>query len=32
MIKSSEKTRNGRNIPQHNKCYVWQTYSQYYTK
>jgi hypothetical protein len=22
MIKSSEKTRNGRNIPQHNKCYV----------
>jgi hypothetical protein len=30
--KSFEKTRNRRNVPQHNKGYVSQTYSQYYSK
>lgn len=30
--KSPEETRNGRNIPQQNKGYVRQTYSQHYTK
>jgi hypothetical protein len=30
--KSSEETRNRRNVPQHNKDYIWQTYSQHYSK
>jgi hypothetical protein len=32
MIKISEETRIKRNVPPHNKRYIWQTYSQHYTK
>jgi hypothetical protein len=32
MTKSSEETRNRRNVPQHNKGYIQQTYSQHDTK
>jgi hypothetical protein len=31
MIKSSKETRNRRNIPQHCKVYIGQTYSQHHT-
>jgi hypothetical protein len=27
--KSSDETRNRRNVPQYNKGYIWQTYSQH---
>ena len=30
MIKSPPKSRNRRNIPQHNKSYIWQTFSKHY--
>jgi hypothetical protein len=30
--KGSELTRNGRNIPKHNKGYIWQIYSQHNAK
>jgi hypothetical protein len=30
-LKNSEKTKNRRNVSQHNKCYIRQTYSQPYT-
>jgi hypothetical protein len=29
--KISDQTRN-RNVPKHNKCYIWQTYTQHLTK
>jgi hypothetical protein len=32
MIKNSEEIQNRRNIPQHNKGYIQQTYSQHHTK
>ena len=30
MIKNSPESRNRRNIPQHNKSYLWQTHSKHY--
>jgi len=30
MIKNSPESRNRRNIPQHNKSYIWQTHSKHY--
>ena len=30
MIKNPPESRNRRNIPQHNKSYIWQTLSKYY--
>ena len=30
MIKTLQKSRNRRNIPQHNKSYIWQTHSKHY--
>ena len=30
MIKNPPESRNRRNIPQHNKSYIWQTHSKYY--
>jgi hypothetical protein len=30
--KSSDETRNRRNVPQLNKVYIWQAYSQHHTK
>ena len=30
MIKNSPESRNTRNIPQHNKSYIWQTHSKHY--
>ena len=30
MIKNSPESRNRRNIPQHNKRYIWQTHSKHY--
>ena len=30
MIKNSPESRNRRNIPQHNKSYIWQTRSKHY--
>jgi hypothetical protein len=32
MIKSSEEMRNSKNVPQYNKGYIWQTYSQHHTQ
>jgi hypothetical protein len=32
MIKSSDETRNWRNVPQSNKDDIWQTYCQHHTK
>ena len=30
MIKNPPESRNRRNIPQHNKSYIWQTHSKHY--
>ena len=30
MIKNSPESRNRRNIPQHNKSYIWKTHSKHY--
>ena len=30
MIKNSPESRNRRNIPQHNKSYIWETHSKHY--
>ena len=30
MIKNPRESRNRRNIPQHNKSYIWQTHSKHY--
>ena len=30
MIKNSPESRNRRNIPQHNKSYIWQTHGKHY--
>ena len=30
MIKNSPESRNRKNIPQHNKSYIWQTHSKHY--
>jgi hypothetical protein len=32
MMKSSEEARNRKNVPQYNKGYIQETYSQHYTK
>jgi Na+-transporting NADH:ubiquinone oxidoreductase subunit NqrF len=32
LEESSDETRNGKNVPQHNKGYIRQVYSQYHTK
>jgi hypothetical protein len=32
MIKSSDETRNRRNVSQHNKWYIWQAYCQHHIK
>ena len=32
MIKNPPESRNRRNIPQHNKSYIWQTHSKHYSQ